>query len=218
MSQEMYEAMAQSIIDGEVEEAGQLARQAMEAGIDPLAAINDGFVKGLDQVGEAFGCGDMFLPDLVLAAEAMKAAVAVLEPELERTGQERSVLGKVVIGTVAGDIHDIGKTLVATMLSASGFQVFDLGVDVAVTAFAEKAREVGADIVGVSSLLTTTMVKQRDVIEALDDMGLRPQVKVMVGGAPVTQSWAAEIGADGYSEDAMGAVQLAKTLVEGGLK
>jgi len=218
MSQEMYEAMTQSIIDGEVEEAGRLAQQAIEAGIDPLAAINDGFVKGLDQVGEAFGCGDMFLPDLVLAAEAMKAAVAVLEPELERTGQERSVLGKVVIGTVAGDIHDIGKTLVATMLSASGFQVFDLGVDVAVTAFAEKAREVGADIVGVSSLLTTTMVKQRDVIEALDDMGLRPQVKVMVGGAPVTQSWAAEIGADGYSEDAMGAVQLAKTLVEGGLK
>jgi corrinoid protein of di/trimethylamine methyltransferase len=214
----MYEAMTQSIIDGEVEEAGRLAQQAIEAGIDPLAAINDGFVKGLDQVGEAFGCGDMFLPDLVLAAEAMKAAVAVLEPELERTGQERSVLGKVVIGTVAGDIHDIGKTLVATMLSASGFQVFDLGVDVAVTAFAEKAREVGADIVGVSSLLTTTMVKQRDVIEALDDMGLRPQVKVMVGGAPVTQSWAAEIGADGYSEDAMGAVQLAKTLVEGGLK
>jgi corrinoid protein of di/trimethylamine methyltransferase len=214
----MYEAMTQSIIDGEVEEAGRLAQQVIEAGIDPLAAINDGFVKGLDQVGEAFGCGDMFLPDLVLAAEAMKAAVAVLEPELERTGQERSVLGKVVIGTVAGDIHDIGKTLVATMLSASGFQVFDLGVDVAVTAFAEKAREVGADIVGVSSLLTTTMVKQRDVIEALDDMGLRPQVKVMVGGAPVTQSWAAEIGADGYSEDAMGAVQLAKTLVEGGLK
>jgi corrinoid protein of di/trimethylamine methyltransferase len=214
MSNEMYEAMAQSIIDGEVEEAAQLARQAIEAGLDPLAAINDGFVKGLDQVGEAFGCGDMFLPDLVLAAEAMKAAVAQLEPELERRGQERTVLGKVVIGTVAGDIHDIGKTLVATMLSASGFQVFDLGVDVAVTAFAEKAREFGADIVGVSSLLTTTMVKQRNVIEALDDMGLRPRVKVIVGGAPVTHSWAAEIGADGYSEDAMGAVQLAKKLVE----
>ena len=143
----------------------------------------------------------------------MKAAVAVLEPELERTGQERAVLGRVVIGTVAGDIHDIGKTLVATMLSASGFQVYDLGVDVDVAAFAQKAREVNADIVGVSSLLTTTMVKQRDVIEALEDLGLRPQVKVMVGGAPVTQSWAAEIGADGYSEDAMGAVQLAKTLV-----
>lgn len=215
MSQELYEAMAQSIIDGEVEDASRLARQAIEAGIDPLVAINEGFVKGLDHVGEAFGCGEMFLPDLVLAAEAMKAAVAVLEPELERTGQERKVLGKVVIGTVAGDIHDIGKTLVATMLSASGFQVFDLGVNVDVTAFTEKARDVEADIVGVSSLLTTTMVKQRDVIEALDDMGLRPQVKVMVGGAPVTQSWAAEIGADGYSEDAMGAVQLAKTLVGG---
>ena len=207
--------MAKSIIDGEVDDAGRLAQQAIDDGINPLEAINEGFVKGLDYVGEEFGCGQMFLPDLVLAAEAMKAAVAVLEPELERTGQERTVLGKVVIGTVAGDIHDIGKTLVATMLSASGFQVFDLGVDVDVAEFAQKAREVEANIVGVSSLLTTTMVRQRDVIEALDDMGLRPQVKVMVGGAPVTQSWAAEIGADGYSEDAMGAVQLAKQLVEG---
>ena len=214
MNQELYSAMAQSIIDGEVDDAARLAQQAVDDGVNPLDAINEGFVKGLDYVGEEFGCGQMFLPDLVLAAEAMKAAVAVLEPELERTGQERDVLGKVVIGTVAGDIHDIGKTLVATMLSASGFQVFDLGVDVDVATFAQKAREVGADIVGVSSLLTTTMVRQRDVIEALDDMGLRPDVKVMVGGAPVTQSWAAEIGADGYSEDAMGAVQLAKELVK----
>ncbi|UCG26578.1 MAG: corrinoid protein [Chloroflexota bacterium] len=205
--------MAQSIIDGEVDDAGRLAQQAIDDGINPLETINEGFVKGLDYVGEEFSCGQMFLPDLVLAAEAMKAAVAVLEPELERTGQERSVLGKVVIGTVAGDIHDIGKTLVATMLSASGFQVFDLGVDVDVATFAQKAREVEADIVGVSSLLTTTMVRQRDVIEALDDTGLRPSVKVMVGGAPVTQSWAAEIGADGYSEDAMGAVQLARQLL-----
>jgi len=215
MSQELYDVMAQSIIDGEVEEASLLAERAIAEGIDPLAAINEGFVKGLDHVGEEFGCGEMFLPDLVLAAEAMKAAVAVLEPELERTGQERAVLGRVVIGTVSGDIHDIGKTLVATMLSASGFQVYDLGVDVDVAAFAQKAREVNADIVGVSSLLTTTMVKQRDVVEALEDLGLRPRVKVMVGGAPVTHSWAAEIGADGYSEDAMGAVQLAKALVAG---
>jgi len=215
MSQELYDVMAQSIIDGEVEEASLLAERAIAEGIDPLDAINEGFVKGLDHVGEEFGCGEMFLPDLVLAAEAMKAAVAVLEPELERTGQERAVLGRVVIGTVSGDIHDIGKTLVATMLSASGFQVYDLGVDVDVAAFAQKAREVNADIVGVSSLLTTTMVKQRDVVEALEDLGLRPRVKVMVGGAPVTHSWAAEIGADGYSEDAMGAVQLAKALVAG---
>jgi corrinoid protein of di/trimethylamine methyltransferase len=213
MSQDRYEAMAQSIIDGEVDDAADLAQQVVDEGLDPLKAINNGFVKGLDYVGEGFGKGMMFLPDLVLAAEAMKAAVALLEPELEKRGAERQVLGKVVVGTVQGDIHDIGKTLVATMLSASGFKVYDLGVDVSVVAFAEKARAVDADLVGVSSLLTTTMLKQRDVIEALDDMGLRPKVKVMVGGAPVTDSWAAEIGADGYSEDAIGAVNLAKRLV-----
>ena len=213
MSQEMYEAMAQSVIDGEVDVSSQLALQAVEDGIDPLDAINNGFVKGLDYVGEEFGCGEMFLPDLVLAAEAMKAAVAVLEPELEKQGSERQILGKVVVGTVQGDIHDIGKTLVATMLSASGFQVFDLGVDVAVTDFAVKAREVEADIVGVSSLLTTTMLRQRDVLEALEDIGVRSSVKVMVGGAPVTQSWADEIGADGYSEDAISAVNLAKQML-----
>jgi methylmalonyl-CoA mutase cobalamin-binding domain/chain len=145
----------------------------------------------------------------------MKAAVAVLEPEMQKRGTQRQMLGKVVLGTVKGDIHEIGKNLVATMLSASGFEVFDLGVDVPFEKFAQKAREVSADIVGVSALLTTTMVGQKTVIEALDDMGLRPKVKVMVGGAPVTKGWAEEIGADGFSEDAMGAVTLAKKLVGG---
>jgi corrinoid protein of di/trimethylamine methyltransferase len=214
MSEEMYEAMANSVIDGEVEDAAQLAQQALEIGIDPLDAINNGFVMGLDNVGEAFGCGEMFLPDLVLAAEAMKRAIVVFEPEMERQGSERHILGKVVIGTVQGDIHDIGKTLVATMLSASGFQVFDLGVDVPVAKLAQKAREVGADIVGVSSLLTTTMLKQREVIVALEDLGYRQSVKVIVGGAPVTKSWAGEIGADGYSEDAISAVKVAKQLLD----
>ena len=213
MKEELFQKMAQTVIDGEVEDAAALAQQAIDLGIEPLDAINKGFVVGLNDVGERFGCGEMFLPDLVLAAEAMKAAVALLEPELAKQGKEREALGKVVIGTVEGDIHDIGKTLVATMLSASGFQVFDLGVNVPVAKFADKAREVGADIVGVSSLLTTTMVKQRNVVEALDDMGLRPQVKVMVGGAPVTRSWADEIGAEGYSEDAIGAVAVARQLV-----
>jgi corrinoid protein of di/trimethylamine methyltransferase len=213
MSEELLQAMAQSIIDGEVEDAAALAGEALRQGIEPLDAINLGFVKGLDQVGEEYGCGQMFLPDLVLAAEAMKAAVAVLEPALEKQGARRQVLGTVVIGTVAGDIHDIGKTLVGTMLSASGFEVHDLGVDVPVAAFAEKAREVNADLVGVSSLLTTTMVRQRDVLLALEDLGLRPRVKMMVGGAPVTQGWADEIGADGYSEDAIGAVALARRLL-----
>jgi corrinoid protein of di/trimethylamine methyltransferase len=213
MHEERFQAMAQSVIDGEVEDAARLAQQAVAEGIDPLEAINKGFVVGVNFVGEQFSCGEMFLPDLVLAGEAMKAAVAVLEPEMAKRGAVRTMLGTVVIGTVEGDIHDIGKTLVATMLSASGFQVFDLGVDVAVHTFVEKARQVRADIVGLSALLTTTMTKQKDVIEALDDVGLRPAVKVIVGGAPVTSGWAAEIGADGFSEDAIGAVALAKKLV-----
>lgn len=213
MTEAIFTAMKQSIVEGEREEAVDLARRAVGEGIDPLAAINEGFVRGLDEVGAQYGCGELFLPDLVLAAEAMKGAVAVLEPELARRGAVRQVLGRVVIGTVAGDIHDIGKTLVATMLAANGFEVHDLGVDVPIAAFAQKAREVNADIVGVSSLLTTTMVRQRDVVEALDDMGLRPQVKIMVGGAPVTAAWVEEIGADAFSEDAIGAVAVARQLV-----
>jgi corrinoid protein of di/trimethylamine methyltransferase len=213
MDKEVFKDMAQSVIDGEVEDAERLARQAIEQGVDPLDAINQGFVVGVNHVGEGYAAGEMFLPDLVLAGEAMKAAVAVLEPEMKRRGTKRQMLGTVVMGTVEGDIHDIGKTLVATMLSATGFQVYDLGVDVPVETFLERARKVNADVVGLSALLTTTMVKQKTVIEALEEAGLRPQVKVMVGGAPVTRSWAEEIGADGYSEDAIGAVAVAKELV-----
>jgi len=213
MSTELFDAMAQSIIEGEPETAEELAQQAIEQGIDPLEAINKGFVIGVNEVGDQFSRGDMFLPELVAAGEAMKSAIAVLEPEMAKQGTSRQILGKVVVGTVNGDIHDIGKTLVATMLSASGFEVYDLGVDVPIEKFVQKVREVNADLVGLSALITTTMGKQKDVIEALEDVGLRPQVKVMVGGAPVTQSWADEIGADGYSEDAVGAVALARQLL-----
>ena len=213
MSEELLKAMAQSVIEGDADQAGALAQQALAQGIAPLDAINQGFVSGINEVGRQYGCGDMFLPDLVMAGEAMKAAVAVLEPEMQRTGTERKMLGKVVLGTVKGDIHEIGKTLVGTMLTANGFQVFDLGTDVPTPQFVEKAREVSADIVGLSALLTTTMTAQRDVIEALDDAGLKSKVKVMVGGAPVTRSWATEIGAEGYSEDAIGAVAVAKQLM-----
>jgi len=213
MTTELFKAMAQSIIDGDSDVAADLARQAIAQGIDPLAAINQGFVVGVNHVGNEFSCGNAFLPELVMAGEAMKAAVATLEPEMARLGTAREMLGKVVIGTIHGDIHDIGKTLVGTMLSAAGFQVYDLGVDVPVEKLVEKAREVGADIIGVSALLTTTMVRQRDVVEALEDMGMRQQVKVMVGGAPVTREWVTEIGADGYSEDAIGAVNVARQLL-----
>ncbi|PWH14381.1 MAG: cobalamin-binding protein [Anaerolineae bacterium] len=211
MSQDLFDAMRQSIIDGDPEQAAALVQQAIAQGLDPLVALNQGFVPGVNYVGEQFAQGEMFLPELVVAGEAMKAAVAVLEPEFAKRGTERQILGKVVIGTIEGDIHEIGKTLVATMLSASGFQVYDLGVDVPVMTFVEKAREVNADIIAISALLTTTMVRQKDVIEALQDSNV--SAKVMVGGAPVTQGWAQEIGAHGYSEDAVGAVAVAKRLM-----
>jgi trimethylamine corrinoid protein len=189
VSNELLQEMAQSIIDGDSDVSAELARRAVDQGIDPLEAISEGFVRGVNKVGEDFAKGDAFLPELVMAGEAMKAAVAVLEPELAKRGTERTMLGKVILCTVEGDIHEIGKTLVGTMLSSAGFKVFDLGVDVPVMKVVEKAREVNADIVAMSALLTTTMVHQKDVIEALEDIGIRSKVKVMVGGAPVTKEW-----------------------------
>jgi corrinoid protein of di/trimethylamine methyltransferase len=213
MTDELFQKMSQSILDGDSDAAIALAKQAIESGIDPLEAISKGFVVGVNQVGESFACGQAFLPELVMAGEAMKAAVATLEPEMQKRGTSRQVYGKVVLATVEGDIHEIGKTLVGTMLSASGFQVYDLGVDVPTAKIIEKVKEVDADLVGLSALLTTTMVKQKEVIDELDKLGLRKKVKVMVGGAPVTKDWVQKIEADGYSEDAIGAVGLAKRLV-----
>lgn len=213
MTTELFELMAQSIIDGDSEVAVALAKQAVAAGVDPLEAITKGYVMGVNQVGEAFSCGDAFLPELVMAGEAMKAAVTALEPEMEKRGSERVMLGKVVLATVEGDIHEIGKSLVGTMLSASGFQVYDLGVDVSVDKIIGKAIEVNANIIAMSALLTTTMVKQREVIEELEKENIRGKFKIMVGGAPVTRDWVQKIGADGYSEDAIGAVNIAKALM-----
>jgi corrinoid protein of di/trimethylamine methyltransferase len=213
MNEELFQKMAQSVLDGDSDVAIALAKQAVDAGIDPLEAITRGFVAGVNEVGENFACGQAFLPELVMAGEAMKAAIATLEPEMQKRGVSRTMLGKVVLATVEGDIHEIGKSLVGTMLSASGFQVYDLGVDVPAAKIIEKVKEVDADIVGLSALLTTTMVKQREVIEELDKLGLRKKVKVIVGGAPVTRDWVQKIEADGYSEDAIGAVGLAKQLV-----
>jgi len=213
---ELYQAMSQSVIDGEPEQAEELAQKAVSLDLDPLEVIDHGYTYGMNMLGDRFARGEVFLPHLVMGGEAMKAAIAVLEPELAKRQQQRRVLGKVVIGTVAGDIHEIGKSLVGTMLSANGFQVFDLGVDVPVSTFVDKAAEVEADIVGLSALLTTTMLNQGKVIESFQEAGLREKVKVIVGGAPVSQSWAEEIGADGYSENAVGAVALAKELMGSG--
>ncbi|MBK7319829.1 MAG: B12-binding domain-containing protein [Anaerolineales bacterium] len=213
MSEELYKEMAQCIIDGDSDISAELARKSIELNMHPLDAITKGFVIGVNYIGDQFGKGEAFLPELVMAGEAMKAAVAVLEPELLKLGEAREMMGKVVLATVEGDIHEIGKTLVGTMLSASGFEVVDLGVDQPADKIIGKALEIDAQIIGMSALLTTTMVRQREVIEELDKEGLRPRIKVMVGGAPITRDWVEKIKADGYSEDAIGAVKIAKDLV-----
>ena len=213
MSEELYKEMAQSIIDGDSDKSVELAQKSIELQMHPLDTITKGFVMGVNYIGDLFGKGEAFLPELVMAGEAMKAAVATLEPELLKLGEARETMGRVVLATVEGNIHEIGKTLVGTMLSASGFEVTDLGVDQPAEKIIGKALEINAQIIGMSALLTTTMVRQREVIEELDKEGLRPRIKVMVGGAPITKEWAEKIKADGTSEDAVGAVQLAKKLV-----
>jgi corrinoid protein of di/trimethylamine methyltransferase len=211
MSQETYARLAQAVIDGEPEDAEEQARLALEQGLDPLACINEGLSPGIDRVGELFATGEYFLPDLIMGGDAMKAALAILEPALAGD-QERKLLGKVVLGTVEGDLHEIGKTLVGTMLTANGFQVTDVGVDKSAAEFIAAIKETQATLVGASALLTTTMLQQQKLIDAIEEAGLRDQVKIMVGGAPITESWADKIGADGFAEDAISAVALAKRL------
>lgn len=213
MSTDLFHEMKRAVIEGAPTNAAKLAHQALHAGVDPLAAINQGFVEGMSYVGERYGCREMFLPDLLASAEAMKAAIAILEPEMRRRGAHRETLGRVVLGTAKGDIHDIGKNLVATLLASSGFEVHDLGTNATAEQFVAKAKEIDADIVGISALLTTTMMGQKSVIEALDRNGMRPRVSAIIGGAAVTGKWAADIGADGYARNAMDAVELAKSLV-----
>ncbi len=213
MSDEMYAKLAQAVIDGEPEDAEQLAKDALAQGLDPLECVNQGLTKGIQEVGELFASGEYFLPELIIGAEAMKQALAVLEPAMAGD-QSREVVGRVVIGTVEGDMHEIGKTLVGTMLIANGFQVIDIGVDKNAAEFIKAVQENEADIVGASALLTTTMLQQKKLIESLQEANLRDKVKVMVGGAPVTSSFASEIGADGYAEDAISAVDLAFRLVD----
>lgn len=210
-AQEHYEKLSQAVIDGEPEKAAELAEQALAHGLDPLECINQGLTVGMDKVGEMFASGEYFLPDLIIGGDAMKSALAVLEPAL-MGDQKRDIRGRVVLGTVEGDLHEIGKTLVGTMLTANGFEVMDIGIDQPPSEFVAAVQETNANIVGASALLTTTMLQQKKIVEALSEAGVRDKVKVLVGGAPVTQSWADEVGADGYAEDAISAVALAKKL------
>jgi corrinoid protein of di/trimethylamine methyltransferase len=213
MTEEMFEKLAKAVIDGEPDDAAALAKQALDKGLDPLDCITNGLTKGIQKVGELFASGEYFLPELIIGADAMKSALDVLEPSLVG-GQKREVVGTVVLGTVEGDLHEIGKTLVGTMLTANGFKVVDIGVDKKASDFIEAIKESNANMVGASALLTTTMLQQENLIKALEGAGLRKQVKVMVGGAPVTESYAKQIGADGYAEDAISAVDLAMRLAD----
>ncbi len=213
MSEEIYEKLAQAVIDGEVDDVIELANQALDDGLDPLTCINEGLTKGIQRVGELFSSGEYFLPELIIGADVMKAGLDILEPAM-LADQKREVAGKVVLGTVKGDLHEIGKTLVGTMLTANGFQVIDIGVDKSSADFIAAIKEEEATIVGASALLTTTMLQQKELIKAIEEAGLRGQVKIMVGGAPVTASYANEIGADGYAEDAISAVDIAFRLID----
>lgn len=207
--------MHKAIVDGDRARAGELAAEAVRAGLDLVEVVAKGYVPGIQKVGELWEQGEYFLPELISSAEAMKAAMAVLEPELQRSHLRARTSGKVVIGTIEGDIHDIGKNLVASMLQAGGFEVFDLGTDVKLDKFIEKAEAVGADFICLSALLTTTMVNQKRFVALLKERKLRAKYKVLVGGAPASQKWADEIGADGYAENAVAAVKLAKSLAPG---
>ena len=211
-STELDERIRRTVLDGEVDEAGIVAADGLAGGVDP-AHLLDAYIGGIREVGRLWEAGEYFLPEMVAGAEAVIAALAVIRPALTAKGV---ALGgrRAVIGTVAGDMHDIGKSLVGNLLTARGFHVIDLGVDVPDQAFVDAVVEHEASVLGMSALLTTTMAHQRIVIERLVNLGLRERVKVLVGGAPVTESWAREIGADGTAADAMAAAELAWTLTE----
>ncbi|MBE9471900.1 MAG: corrinoid protein [Chloroflexi bacterium] len=210
---EILKQLQEAVILGEPDQARELAAQVLEAGIVSLTAIEEALNPGMQVIGDRFESGEYFIPDLMMAAEAMKGAMAVFEPALMARQEQRQVLGTVVIGTVEGDIHEIGKSLVGTMLSAAGFQVHDLGVDVPAGEFVERVQETGANVVGLSALLTTTMRNQEAVIEALKEAGLREQVLVIIGGAPTGPEWAQTIGADAHAENANEAVGVVKQLL-----
>ncbi len=204
----------QAILNYDGDEAKKMIGVALQAGINPLACITDVLTPAIQEMGQRFQRGDIYLPELVMAADAMLSAMEIVKPVLVERHIERPLLGKVVIGTVQGDIHDIGKNIVASMLIARGFEVIDLGVDVKNEQFISKAREADAQIIAMSSLMTVTMPYQRELIRDLKDLNLRNRFKVLVGGGPITRSWADSIGADGFAENAATAPEIALRLVQ----
>lgn len=208
---EILQKIIEGVREGDAAQVSEWTKKAIAAGLEPLVVINEGLTKGIQAVGALFANGTYFLPDLLLGAKAMDGGIKVIEPLM--AGQKREFLGRVLMGTVEGDLHEIGKNIVIMMLKTAGFEVRDIGIDVPAKKFIEQTLEFKPDIIGISALLTTTVGRQKEIIELLQEEGLRDKVKVMIGGAPINQNWADTIGADGYAEDASVAVEVAKQLL-----
>lgn len=206
INDEYFRKLAQTIIDGEDEKCVRLVNAGLEAGVDPLEAVEKGLAMGIDKVGEDFGAGIIFLPELAMAADVMKQGTAILDERIKASGSNRLSHGKIIIGTIKGDIHDIGKSVVAAVMQANGYDVVDIGIDIDVDAFIEAVKEHDADVLGMSTLLTLPLMEMEKVIERMKEIGMRDKVKVIVGGCPVTQEFADEIGADAVGFDAQDAV------------
>jgi trimethylamine corrinoid protein len=209
---EILQQAQEYIEKGDTEAAVELARSGLEAGIDGIELLNRGFILGINKVGDLFGEGQLFLPELIMSANAMQGVIEIINAALEKTGTKQ-VQGKIVIGTVEGDLHDIGKTIVVSLLKANGFEVNDLGRDVPADRFIAEAEAFGADVIGTSALLTTTMTVQKELEEKLKEKGLKGKFKTVVGGAPVTQRWADRIGANAYAADATDGIRKIKELL-----
>jgi corrinoid protein of di/trimethylamine methyltransferase len=211
MTQEIFAAAIEAILQGDVEKAAEVAGRGLDEGVDPLELMANGFIPGINRVGDLFGAGKLFIPGLVKSAAAMEKATAIINAALPQ--KHETVGGRIVLGTVEGDMHDIGKTIVVALLRANGFEVLDLGRDVPIARFIDEAEKFNADIIGSSTLLTTTMVVQKELEEELKNSGLKEKYKTIVGGAPVTQRWANRIGADAFAQDAGDGVKKIKQLL-----
>lgn len=212
---DIYELMKEAVLDGDEEEAVRLAEQALEEGLELQKVMDEGFLAGIQEAGQLYEDEEYFLPDLVCSADAMKCALEVLDEAMKNDpNAQKGAAAKVALVTVQGDVHDIGKTIVGAMMTASGFEVYDLGTDVLNEDVIAKVKEIDPDVLGLSALLTTTMEEQGNIIEMLKAEGLRDDVKVIIGGAPVNQAWADKITADGYSDNAIAAVKLAQEVLK----
>jgi len=212
LSKDIFQNLKKAIIEYDTERAASLAKEVIEKKINPMKAL-DAMTEGIRQVGDGFGRGELWLPDLAGAADAMSSAMPIIEEEIKRTGAKRVSLGTVIAGTVFGDIHSIGKTMVCTLLTAEGFEVHDLGVNIKAEEFLEATKKYNADILAMSALMTMTASEQKKVIEYLKKEGLRDKIKIMVGGGAITEEFAKDVGADGYDPTAPGAVKLARRLI-----